>query len=510
VDARNISEALDYGHCHRHLDPPAEGETGRAPDAGELQLTDRRNIPRLSSVPPGEPAVVSRRALLGAAAAGAGGLVLGGWGLSSTARRARGVLPGTVLAAAAVRQPGSLPNPALPPGTASLPEIENIIVVMMENHSFDNILGMLGRGDTFAKGPDGKPTAACPDGKGNLVHAFHMPSECMTSGVSNSWNTGHGSYDNGTNQGFVTSSTGESMGYFTGDDIPFTWGLASTFPIADRWFCSAMAQTDPNRRYLISGTSLGLINDTFPTALPPNGTIFDSLNRYGITWKDYYSDLPSIGTYLPLLTKAGISDKLVKMEEFYKDAASGKLPQFSLLEPNYGNQSQENPQDIQFGDQYLSDVVQAVLHGPKWSKTLMIWTYDEWGGWYDHVPPPAAIAPDDIPPDLPPGFMPGGFDLYGFRVPAGVISPYARRDFVSHAVYDHTSVLKTVETKWNLPALTRRDANARDVFEMIDLKAAPAFLTPPKLPDPANPAGSYTCLATGPGPIPPASAVRPA
>jgi phospholipase C len=140
----------------------------------------------------------------------------------------------------------------------------------------------------------------------------------------------------------------------------------------------------------------------------------------------------------------------------------------------------------------------------------MIWTYDEWGGWYDHVVPPAAIAPDDIPPNLPAGYLPGGFDLYGFRVPAGVISPYAKRDFVSHTIYDHTSILKTVETKWNLPALTRRDANASDVLDMIDLHAAPAFLSPPTLPDPANPAGSYTCLATGPGPIPPASAVRPA
>jgi phospholipase C len=198
------------------------------------------------------------------------------------------------------------------------------------------------------------------------------------------------------------------------------------------------------------------------------------------------------------------------MEEFYKDAAAGTLPQFSMLEPNYTISSEENPQDIQFGDQYLADVVSAVMQGPKWSKTLMIWTYDEWGGWYDHVPPPAAIPPDDIPPDLPPGSLPGGFDMYGFRVPAGVISPYARRNFVSHTVYDHTSVLKTVETKWNLPALTRRDANAASVLEMIDLKAAPAFLTPPPLPDPANPGTSYNCLATGPGQIPPPSAVTPA
>jgi phospholipase C len=151
-----------------------------------------------------------------------------------------------------------------------------------------------------------------------------------------------------------------------------------------------------------------------------------------------------------------------------------------------------------------------VLHSPQWSKTLMIWNYDEWGGWYDHVPPPAAIPPDDVPPDLPAGSLPGTFGRYGFRVPAGVLSPYARPDFVSHTVYDHTSVLATVEAKWNLPALTRRDANARDVFDMVDFHAAPRYLHPPLLPDPANPATSYTCLSTGPGTIPPPSAVRPA
>jgi phospholipase C len=452
--------------------------------------------------------VVSRRTLLGATAAGASGLVLGHAGLGSRARRATsGGERQAWLTSAAIRQPGSLPNPSVRPGTEALPEIEHIVVVMMENHSFDNVLGMLGRGDGFPRGHDGLPTAACPDGKGGLVHAYHMPSECMTDGVGNDWNTGHRSYDNGTNQGFVTASTGESMGYFTGSDMPFTWGLAKTFPIADRWFCSAMAQTDPNRRYLFSGTSLGLINDSFPTELPPNGTIFDSFNKYGISWKDYYSDSPSPLVYISLGAKPAITDKFVKMEEFFTDAAAGTLPQFSMLEPNYTVSSEENPQDIQFGDQYLSDVVNAVLHGPKWPKTLMIWTYDEWGGWYDHVPPPAAIPPDDIPPDLPPGSLPGTFDMYGFRVPAGVISPYARTDFVSHTVYDHTSVLKTVETKWNLPALTRRDANATDVLAMIDLRSKPAFLTPPRLPDPANPATSYSCLATGPGQIPPPSAV---
>jgi phospholipase C len=467
------------------------------------------DLPGDTAVAPPTGPTVSRRALLGAAA-GTTGLVLGGRALVDPDRPTSQRLSRARLASAAIRQPGSLPNPAARPGTEHLPEIKNIVVVMMENHSFDNMLGTLGRGDGFPLGPDGKPSASCPDGKGDLVHAYHMPSECQTNGVGNDWNTGHRSYDNGTNQGFVIASTGETMGYFTASDMPFTSGLATTFPIADRWFCSALAQTDPNRRYLFSGTSLGLINDSFPTELPPNGTIFDSFNTYGISWKDYYSDNPTPLVYIGLAGKPSITDKFVKIEEFFHDAEAGTLPQFSLLDPNYTVTSEENPQDVQYGDQFLAEVVNAVMRGPQWSKTLMIWTYDEWGGWYDHVPPPAAIPPDDVPPDLPPGSLPGGFDRYGFRVPAGVISPYARRDFVSNTVYDHTSVLKTVETKWNLPALTRRDANATDVLAMVDLKAKPAFLTPPRLPDPANPALSYRCLATGPGQIPPPSAVTPA
>jgi phospholipase C len=139
---------------------------------------------------------------------------------------------------------------------------------------------------------------------------------------------------------------------------------------------------------------------------------------------------------------------------------------------------------------------------------MLIWTYDEWGGWYDHVPPPAAIPPDNVLPILSLNQVAGRFDQYGFRVPAGVVSPLAKRDFVSHTVYDHTSVLSTLERKWNLPALTRRDANANDLFDMVDLQSPPAFDKPPTLKAPANPALTKECLVTGPGTIPPSSAVK--
>jgi phospholipase C len=148
-----------------------------------------------------------------------------------------------------------------------------------------------------------------------------------------------------------------------------------------------------------------------------------------------------------------------------------------------------------------------VMSSPNWHSTMLIWTYDEHGGYYDHVPPPTAIPPDDVPPALKPGDPPGGFDRYGFRVPSGVVSPYSKKNFVSHTVYDHTSILKTVEVKWNLPALTRRAANANSLFDMLDLEKKPAFLKPPKLPAAPNPTPKAGCLTTGAGTIPPPSAV---
>ena len=446
---------------------------------------------------------LTRRQLLGSGVVGAS-LVLGACGQSSSAPSTTST---TALKRKGILEPGSLPYPGRAAGTDQVPDIEHIVVLMMENHSFDNILGLIGRGDGFTLGPNGQPTAKNPDGQGNYIHAFHMPTECQTDGVGNDWKVTHEAYDGGTCQGFVTSTSAEAMGYFTKDDLPFSCGMASTFPIADRYFCSAMAQTDPNRRYLIAGTSLGLIDDTFPPALPPNGVIFEQFNRHGITWKDYYSTLPTLGVFLPLISDQTLVKDLAHIDQFYVDAAAGNLPSFSLVEPNYDEQSEENPQDIQFGDQFVGKVVNAVMSSPNWPKTMLIWTYDEHGGYYDHVPPPAAIPPDDVPPALVAGDPPGGFDRYGFRVPCAVVSPYAKEDYVSHTIYDHTSILKTVEEKWNLPALTRRDANANSLFDMLDFDIKPAFLKPPKLPAAANPTAKAGCLTTGAGTIPPLSAV---
>jgi phospholipase C len=147
----------------------------------------------------------------------------------------------------------------------------------------------------------------------------------------------------------------------------------------------------------------------------------------------------------------------------------------------------------------VAQVVNAVMASPNWPRTLLVWLYDEHGGYYDHVPPPAAVAPDNIPPQIGPSDAPGGYDVYGVRVPAVVVSPWARPGSVSNVVHDHTSILAFIEQKWNLPALTMRDANANSLLDFLDFRR-PALIEPPALAPPSDPvAADKTCSTSDPG-----------
>jgi phospholipase C len=413
------------------------------------------------------------------------------------------------------RQPGSLPYPRLPMGTDTIPKIEHIVVLMMENHSYDNKLGLLRRrgADGFRLGRDGLPLATNPYANGDLQHAFRMPTTCQNNAPSQSWLNSHIQFDGGRNDGFVESGSGPvSMGYWEQADQPFYYSMASVFPISDRYFCSVLGQTYPNRRYLISATSLGFVNDTTPalTDYPPNGTIFDKVAAAGVSWRDYYTDLATTELYPELYLK-NLGTNVVPIADFFADAAAGTLPGLCLVEPNYSVQSEEDPQNIVQGEAFAASVINAVMTGPGWSRTLLIWTYDEHGGYFDHVPPPAAIPPDDIPPEVPAGESAyNGFAQYGFRVPMAIVSPWARPGYVSHRVNDHTSICALVEAKWNLPAMTYRDANAGNLLDLLDLRF-PAFLRPPRLAQPllATDPASLACSVTGPGTIPPPGSVSP-
>jgi phospholipase C len=302
------------------------------------------------------------------------------------------------------------------------------------------------------------------------------------------------------------------MGYFTPEDIPFYAGLARTYPLCDRWFSSVLAQTYPNRRFLMAGTAAGIIDtkiESIAAPPPPNGVIMERLEANHVSWLNYFTDLPTTFLFPAFMAKR--ADKRALIDRFYTDAAAGTLPGVSFVDPGFNtDESEENPADIRVGERFAAKVVHAVTTGKAWDKTLLIWLYDEHGGYYDHVVPPAAIAPDTIKPRLPAGSLPGGYDRYGFRVPAAIISPYARPKYVSHVVHDHTSVMKLIETKWNLPALTFRDANADNLLDAIDLTSPPAFAEPPALPEPAlgltGPAPAPNCGGAGAGTIPPVGA----
>jgi phospholipase C len=440
---------------------------------------------------------LTRRQLLRGASALSAYAALGG---GCTASVDPGPEPGRV---------GSRPFRNLPEGTDTLPQIAHVVVLMMENHSFDNYFGMLDPSVGFTLDASGAPTASCPDGMGHHIRAFHMPSTCqLDAEPSQAWDASHASYADGRNDGFVTASGPVAMGYWDETDLPFYYSLARNFTLASRWFGSTLCQTYPNRRFLMAGTASGIIRtDSSELSLspPPNGTIFDRLDAHGITWRDYASDLPGTAV-LPSVRHDRTT--LANITGFMRDAAAGALPSVSFVDPPFtGDGSEENPQDIRVGERFASQIIQAVMNGPAWGSTMLVWLYDEHGGYYDHVPPPDAIPPDDIAPILPAGEM-GAYDRYGFRVPAVIVSPYAKPGYVSSVVRDHTSVLRFIERKWNLGALTLRDAAADDLTDCLDFDAAPRLLTPPTLAAPALAASSPPpCTPGSPGTIPPPEAV---
>ena len=442
---------------------------------------------------------LSRRRFLGVGGAAA----LWAMGACSGAHPKRGARSALSTTTTRPLTPGERPDPSAAEGADRLPQVDHVIVLMMENHSYDGYLGMLGRGDGFTRGPDGVPTNANPDGAGNPLRAFHMANTCqLPRQPSQAWNATHAQWDQGAMDGFVRSASGPvAMGYWTGHDLPFYYGLASTFPLCDRWFASCMAQTYPNRRFLLAASARGEIRNDLSAInqpLPPRGTVMDALNRHGIPWRNYYSTLPTTGLFLPVLQANG--DKVVKIDQFFSDAAAGRLPALAIVDPDFSRGSEENSQDISVGEAFAAKVIRAAMASPAWPKTVLVWCYDEHGGYYDHVPPPPAAPPDDVPPKLLPGDVPGAYDRYGFRVPAVVVSPWARKGYVSSVVRDHTSILKLVETKFNLPALTARDGGADDLLDCLDLGGTPPFLTPPALPEPLNRAGAPLCTAAGPVP----------
>lgn len=347
---------------------------------------------------------------------------------------------------------------------AGITKVNHIIVVMQENHSYDNYFGVLayapgspyhnGNGacaatdhscvDGLACSVDGMGNLSCGnanfDEDGSTVVAFHDPSRCVAPDLDHSWfgthfelnylNPNHGF--RGINDGFVrvndlteqldgggeNGTEDETMGFYTQDDIPFYYNLAQNFAISDRYFSSVLGPTFPNRSYLLAATSFGHLttSDTFPPSggyKPVTGTILDLFDKNGVTWGDYFQDAPQGGAFRPF-GASGVDPHFLPLPVFLTQASGaptyGPLPQVSFVDPNFGlfGRAGENdehpPTDIQRGQAFVSQVVNTVRNGPYWKDSVIFITYDEHGGAYDHVRPPRASQGGALNPD---GINPG-------------------------------------------------------------------------------------------------------
>ena len=388
------------------------------------------------------------------------------------------------------------------PTKGLIDKIDHLVVLMQENRSFDSYFGRLSSSE---QSQAGNPNPV--DKSGPPILPFDNKKMCETADLAHGWDAVHRQINGGKMDGFTatnvdpTDPTGSrALARYGPSDLPFYYALARTFGIGDRYFSSVPGPTYPNRYYLIAGTSFGHIDNTFP---PANGwtqkTVFEELDAAHVSWKIYNSQA-SVESALFQYVREHSAGHVVGMPQYFADAAAGKLPQVSFVEPAFfgtvEEQSDEHPPaNPQLGQQFSAKVIDALMRSANWPTSAFFQTWDEHGGSYDHVPPPAAPKPDDIAPIRGPGDAPAAFDLYGVRVPVLVVSPWSRPHYVSHVVHDHTSILRTIEIRFGLEALSRRDAAAAPMTEFFDF-SHPEYATPPKLPAATiDPRGAAQCLA---------------
>ena len=376
---------------------------------------------------------------------------------------------------------GALPAATLPPGSPVGSEIpiDRIVWVMQENRSFDHYFGMLDH-----EGVDGLREGMSNPSPEGPVEPWHETDLC-TDDVSHSWNGARQQWNGGQMDGFVTSNEpgGErAMAHYEASDLPFYHALATTFAMSDRHFCSLPGPTFPNRYFLYCGTAFGKTDNQVPFLGWTQRTILQEMTARGLTWRIYAEGL----AFGYVFRHVRGSSSVRPLSEYFEDAAAGTLPNLSIVDPAFtetdSNPTDEHPpSNVQAGQQHVASVVEALIASPQWPQSALFWTYDEHGGYFDHVSPPPACEPDAIAPELGPGDVPGAYDVDGFRVPLVAVSPWARPGFVSHRASDATSLLRFLEARFAIPALTARDANALALLDLFDF-TAPALLDPPALP----------------------------
>ena len=381
---------------------------------------------------------------------------------------------------------------SLPPRATAT--VDHIVVVMMENRSFDHLLGWLPN----ANGRQTGLTYPAKDGSSHPTIPLAAPplpdyQGCGHPEPDHSWEGGRIAYDDGKMDGFLLAGMNDdyAIGFYGEKDRPFHSALARTYTTFDNFFSSILAETFPNRIFMHAAQTDRLENSLTLSTLP---TIWDRLIEKGVSARYYYADVSFLWLwgikYLPISAR---------YEQFLSDAAAGTLPSVAFVEPRFlseelGTSNDDHPHaDIRAGDAFLAKTFHAVANGPDWGSTVFIVTYDEWGGFFDHVAPPRAVAPNNVDPDVV-----GGKALLGMRIPVVVASPFTRGDPMSprviSEVFDNTSILKLIEWRWNLKPLTARDAST-DVGNLaFALDLAHPQLTVPALPHPASPSNVPVCI----------------
>ncbi len=381
--------------------------------------------------------------------------------------------------------------------SGSVQSIAHVFFMLQENHSFDNYFGRMGQyraNKGFTDSFDGVPlSASYTDANGNAVSPYHLATVC-TEDLAPGWDPMHLAVDGGAMDRFpletqnylpssIDSGGRRSMGYYDWTDLPYYYELAFQFGTSDRHFSSVLTRTIPNRMYMFAATSFGHINNDSP---PGGGwtqaTIFDRLDAAGIKWRIYRVD--ETNSLADWSVYARDSGKVFPISQYFTDLQSeSTTPQVVFIDRGGGSSGlDEHPgSDIQSGAAEVAKIINALLGSPSWHSSAFFLSWDEPGGFYDHVAPVSLTAPDNIAPMLCCGEPSGDFAHSGLRVPVVVVSPWVKPHFVSHVVRDHTSILKFIETRFNLQPLTARDANADNMLEFFDF-STPHLATPPSLP----------------------------
>lgn len=362
-------------------------------------------------------------------------------------------------------------------GHAPKTPIQHLVFLTQENHTFDNYFGT-------RPGVDGIPPNTCmpvnPGKPTPCIKPFHITDK----GNTDPDHTGkdfNAQYDNGKMDGFVSMYTAEGedgsgvMAYYDASDLPYYWNIADNYVLFDHFFSSARDGSPPNHMFEVTATNGFPIGST---DIPPGGwgnlpTIFDRLEAAGVSWKFYVENYnPAINfrtpaandqaqlIWVPLLGYARYLDSpelmshIVDLSQYYKDAAAGTLPAVAYIEPS--GDSEHPPGRVQSGETLVRGLLSSLMRSTDWSSSAFLWTYDDWGGYYDHVKPPQVDKYG-----------------YGFRVPALAVGPYAKKDFVDSTQLDFTSVLKFIEYNWSVAPLSTRDAQANNILTAFDFNAPP-------------------------------------